>query len=263
MENSDTTFALVTDINYLHKAKQTISDLRIKGKWLGDICLLTIDFNLDDNFKDYYNVIEVKKQPIDKQKLIDLYPVGGFSGTGEGREMTLPNQWEKLQIFDDYFRKWKRVIFVDAGMRIVDSVKYLLELDYEGHILLHYEEKTKFHNTLSKKNEQLLSKVKQDFGEKIDTESTYLNGSWIYDTNILDICNKSELIDAMYEYPLCHTNEMALMQLVLHHRHGLMKEYPIKASNGKYLFGYSDIDYPGTTWRDFCMIKYPVSIQFS
>lgn len=262
MESPDTVFVLVTDTKYFSRAKQTITDIRIKGKWLGEIVLITIDFNLDDNFKDYYEVTEVKLEPLDNKRLIDLIPEGGFPGSDK-REINLINQWEKLQVFDDFFRKWNRVVFMDAGMRVLDSVKYLLELDYKGHILQHYENHSKFYEALYKGNEPLLNMTRDDFGERIESESVFLNGLWIYDTDILDICDKKELVNAMYKYPLCLRNEMTLMQLVLNFRHDLVKSLPIKASNNKYLFGWSDVDYHGTTWRDFCLIKYPVSIAIS
>ena len=262
MECDDTAFVLITDANYFPRAKQTITDIRIKGKWLGTIALITIDFELDDNFKDYYEVTEVKIKPLDKEKLINLIPEGGFPGSDK-REINLVNQWEKLQVFDDFFRKWNRVVFMDAGMRVLDSVQYLLELDYKGCILQHYEKHSKFYDALYKGNESILEMVRDNFGETIESESVYLNGLWVYDTNILDICNKEELMKGMYKYPLCLRNEMTLMQLFFNFKHDLVKPLPVKSSNDKYLFGWSDVDYQGTTWRDFCLIKYPATIGFS
>lgn len=259
MESPDTIFVLVTDNNYYLRAKQTIIDIRIKGRWLGEIALITIDFELSNNFKDYYEVIEVKIPPLDKNKLISLLPEGGFHGSDK-REINRINQWEKLQVFDDYFKKWDRVVFMDAGMRLFDSVKYLLELEYKDSILQHREEHSKFYDALYKNNNDLLKGVTEDFGKSIESESVFLNGLWIYDTKILDICNKQELVDGMYKYPLCLRNEMTLMQLFFDFKYNLVKPLPIKASNDKILFGWSDVDYSGTTWRNFCLIKYPTSI---
>ena len=66
----DTTFALVTDIAYLEKTKKTILDLRSIGKWNGNIVVYTIDFHLNHNFKDLYNIIEVKFPIIEKDILL-------------------------------------------------------------------------------------------------------------------------------------------------------------------------------------------------
>jgi hypothetical protein len=37
---------------------------------------------------------------------------------------------------------------------------------------------------------------------------------------------------------------------------------PVKASNGKFLFDWVELHNPGTTWQDYCCIKYPVTITF-
>ena len=130
----DTTFVIVTDLNYFKKAKRTIIDLRTKGNWQKDIVIITIDFTLNNNFKEFYNIIEVQFNPIDKSELLNKIGNNGFSNSDK-REITKLNQWEKIHVFDDYFMKWNRVVFLDAGLRILDDVKYLLELDYKDKIL--------------------------------------------------------------------------------------------------------------------------------
>ena len=36
-------------------------------------------------------------------------------------------QWDKLQVFDPWIRQWERVIYLDAGVRVLDSVVALLD----------------------------------------------------------------------------------------------------------------------------------------
>ena len=55
-----TAFVLVTDSQYFYKASVTINDLRTVGKWSGDLVLITIDFNLDEQYKIDNNIIEQK-----------------------------------------------------------------------------------------------------------------------------------------------------------------------------------------------------------
>jgi hypothetical protein len=84
---------------------------------------------------------------------------------------------------------------------------------------------------------------------------------WVYDTSILEICNKEQLIDAMNKYTVCKTNEMGIMNLIFHFKYKLWKEFPLKASNGKYLFEWCELNHSFyTTWRDYCFIKYPLTI---
>jgi len=262
---NDTTFVLVTDLKYFNKAKRTIIDLRSKGNWHKDIVLITIDFTLNSNFKDFYNIIEVKFSPIDKTFLLNKIGLNGFSNSNK-REINKLNQWEKLHVFDDYFIKWNRVIFLDAGLRVLDDVKYLLELDYKGKILAPKDGKigsyTTFNCQLSYDNQDIIEKVKTDFGENILNENYFLNCIWIYDTNILRLCDKTQLIEAMNTYTLCRTNEMGIMNLLLRFKYNLWEEFPVKTPSGKFLFDWCELNNINTNWRDYCYIKYPATISF-
>jgi hypothetical protein len=134
IKKGDTVFALITDKKYFNKAKITIKDLRIKGNWTGPIVVATIDFDLNKNFIDYYGITEVKFPSIDKSEMFEKIGPNGFTD-GDKREINKINQWEKLHIFDEYFTQWERVVYLDAGLRIFEDVKYLLELDYKNKIL--------------------------------------------------------------------------------------------------------------------------------
>ena len=129
-----TIFTLVTDKAYFYKSQITINDLRTAGKWNGDVAVVTIDFDLDDEYKQQNNIIEVKFPMIDKSLLLEKIGPGGFLNSDK-REIHKLNQWEKLHIFDDYFSKWNRVVYLDCGLRVLDDVKYLLELDYKDKLL--------------------------------------------------------------------------------------------------------------------------------
>ena len=265
-DNSDTVFTLVTDLNYFNKAKRTIIDLRSKGNWNGAIVLVTTDFDLNANFKDFYNVTEKKFPQIDKSILLFKIGESGFVDTTDKREINKLLQWEKLHVFDDYFSKWSRVVFLDAGLRLLDDVKYLLEIDYKNKILAPKDGKIDydqaFNCQLSYDKPELIDSLKSEFGEKILTSNYMLNCMWIYDTNILKICDKNQLIEAMNKYTFCKTNEMGIMNILFTFKYNLWERLPIKASNGKILFDWCELNNSNTNWRDYCYIKYPVTISF-
>jgi hypothetical protein len=267
VENIKTVFALVSDLNYFNKAKRTIIDLRSKGNWNGQIVLVTIDFDLNSNFKDFYNIIEVKFPSIDKTHLLANIGENGFNDTTDKREINKLNQWEKLHIFDDYFTKWERVVFLDAGLRVLDDVKYLLELDYKNRLIAPKDGKLyhdqSFNCQLSYDKPELIESLKNEFGENILKSNYMLNCMWIYDTNILKLCGKNELIEAMNKYTFCKTNEMGIMNIVFHFKYNLWEQFPIKASNNKILFDWCELNNPDTNWKDYCYIKYPLTISFN
>lgn len=268
MEDS-TVFALVTDKTYLYKAIVTINDIRKTGDWNGDIVLITIGFDLDENYIKMYNLIEATFPLIDKSILLKKIGQNGFTNSDK-REINKLNQWEKLHIFDDYFLKWKRVVFLDAGLRVLHDVQCLLELDYKNHILApndaspNFRPDQIFKYQLSWDNLDVIELVKTDFGDKIFNSQHMLNCIWIYDTNILKICNKEQLIEAMNKYTLCKTNEMGIMNLLFHFKYKLWREFPLKIPSGKYLFEWCELNHSfPTTWKDYCFLKYPVSIQLN
>ena len=51
-----TVVVTITDAGYYHKAKRTIIDVRSRGKWTGDLVLITVGFDPNRNFCDFYNV---------------------------------------------------------------------------------------------------------------------------------------------------------------------------------------------------------------
>jgi len=262
----DTIFALVTDLKYFPKAKRTIIDLRSRGNWRGPIALITVDFDLNDNFADFYDVTEVKFDIIDKAQMLQLIGKNGFSD-GDKRELTKLNQWEKLHIFDDFFMQWQRVVYLDSGLRVLDDVSHLLELDYKGAVIAPRDGKIDapitFNTQISHDNAELVAKLVAEYGSDILQSNHMLNCVWIYDTDILQICNKMQLVEAMNQWPLCKTNEMTIMNLLLHFKYKLWKPFPVNASNKKILFDWCELNSSKpTTWRDYCLIKYPVTINF-
>jgi hypothetical protein len=252
-------------MSYFNRAKRTIIDLRTKGNWKDDIVLITIDFDLNTNFKDYYNIIEVKFPLIDKTELLNKIGKNGFSNS-DGREINKLNQWEKLHIFDKYFFKWDRVIYLDAGLRILDDIKFFLELDFKNKLLAPYDgkiyDKNKFNSQVSFDNNNLIEKLKNIYGENILNENYFLNCIWIYDTNILNLVNKNELIEAMNTWVFCKTNEMGIMNLIFHFKYNLWEPLPFKLSNDKILFDWCELNNPNTNWKDYISLKYPVTISF-
>jgi hypothetical protein len=72
-----------------------------------------------------------------------------------------------------------------------------------------------------------------------------------------------QLVEAINQWPLCKTNEMTIMNLLLHFKDKLWKPFPVNASNKKILFDWCELNSSNfKTWRDYCIIKYPVTINF-
>ena len=270
----ETVFVLLTDEAYLYRTKKTIIDLRSKGQWAGDLVLICVDLpNINPHFVDFYNITIKRFEHIpEKKELLKRLYYTTFSDTIDGRELTKTNQWEKLHVMDSYFIKWDRVVFLDAGMRVLDNVHdSILALPYKGKFLAPDDggnftpspnPNKLFQTQLSQTFPSNIIELQNQFGNILE-KAYFLNCIWIYDTAILQICSKEEMIQGILRYPICKTNEMALMNIFIHFKYSLWEPFPIRASNGKYLFDWCESNNPQpSSWRDYCFLKYPCTITF-
>ena len=71
----------------------------IKQKnYSGNLGLITIDFDINIVFKQFYNILEIKIPKINKSIYKEKIN-NGFGEYNDGRELNKINQWEKLSIY--------------------------------------------------------------------------------------------------------------------------------------------------------------------
>jgi hypothetical protein len=242
----------LTDSAYFNRAKRTIIDVRSRGEWKGDLVLITVGFDAPRNFLDFYNVIQKRVEHINTGYLVEQYKKYPLKTVGDNRHILKLSQWDKFYVFDDWFKQWNKVIFFDAGLRIFDKISILDNIDCNGKIMAP-DDAAPYDND---KCFRLMMEL------DANPEATNI---WVYDTALINKCNIIKMIDAMNNYPFCRCNEMTIMNLLFTFKLGVWKPFPEFAENGKRLFGWTehDRDYGShTTWRDFCFIKYPTTINF-
>ncbi len=269
----DTVVVIVTDSSYFHKARRTIIDVRSKGEWKGDLVVISIDFDLPHNFIHYYSILPYKVKHINTTSILEKYIKNPIRPTCDNREFNKLHQWDKFYVFDSWFLQWKRVIYLDAGLRVLDKLDYLMELDCKDCFMAPddaapYDENKRFGGIIeTDRHPEIISTLFREFSPSILNERYFLNCIWIYDTSILHRIHINDFIELMNTYPICRCNEMTIMNLILTYRYRLWKPFPdyCISQPKKRLFGWTehDRDYgPHTTWRDFCLLKYPSTINF-
>lgn len=264
-DNPSTAVVMVCDEKYFSKAMQTISDVRTAGKWCGDIVLMVSDFMPDTEFINKYDVIIRQIHHIDTILLVNEWKSHPIRPMDDHRHTIKLTQWDKLHVFDDWFSKWDRVIYLDSGLCVLDNIDSLLCIPWRGKICGPDDSHPgdngrRFGCQLdldanSRVNDILFS----DFSKDILQLKYFLNCMWIYDTSLLKICNCIHLEDGMNKYPISLTNEMGIMNLYFTCKHNVWSPFPEKVGN-KYLFGWSELNYSELTWRDFYFLKYPVTL---
>lgn len=249
-------FVTLCDQAYYAKAKATILDLRGRGRWAGALVLVSVDFAPDASFLREQRVECVSFDRVDTTYLLGAYR--DFPLTkADGRQFTKTAQWEKLHLFQPFFMKWSRCVFLDAGLRVCDEVSFLLEVPWEGKFLSSAGEGRLGGQLEPEGNPEALARFLEDYGTESATAADFLNCLWVVDTKLLSSISTSEFVEVMNRYPLWLCNEMTVMAVVLHLRHGVYEPLPRTASNGKILFDWSELNNPGTRWEDYCLLKYP------
>jgi len=256
---TSTVFVTLCDASYFPRALDTLKDLRGLGRWWGDTVLVTVDFEPDAASLEGLAVETVSFERIPTSELLAAYAAQPLTRS-DGREFSKLAQWEKLHLFEPYFRRWSRCVFLDAGLRVLDDVRYLLSVPWEGRFLSS-EGSGRLGNQLEPEgNPEALRRFLEDYGADALTEADFLNCLWILDTALLARVSVSEFIDVMNRYPLWLCNEMSVMAVVLHLRHRVYHPLPRFASNGKYLFDWCELNNPGTRWDQYCLLKYPATL---
>lgn len=260
-----TAFVTLCDTQYLTKAEQTISNLRTYGQWSGDIVLITVNFSADKKFLEKYNVIEYATTHINTDTLVAELKLHPIRPMADGRHFKKLVQWDKLQVFKEYFKQWNRIVFLDAGLRIFNSVEPLLSLDYKGKLLAPddsdpYDNGNRLKCQVDRDaNPVAVFKLLDEFPD-IDLESHYfLNCIFVFDTELITADLFSELQRLMNCIPIMLCNEMSLMNLWFVSKKKVWQPFPQKAGD-KYLFGWCELNYKEKPkCSQFHFIKYPVT----
>ncbi len=266
---TSTAIVTLTDSAYIGRVERTIKDIRTRGAWTGPLVLIAVDFEPSKDFIKKYDLIIYAIKHIDVSGLKAAWATHPIKPMSDQRHTKKLAQWNKLHVFDDFFKSWERIIFFDAGLRVLDVVEPLLDLDWRGKFLAPDDSNpgdngNRFRLQLDyEANPSVTTAVYEKFGEDIKEQHYFLNCIWIYDTALLEICNSRDLKEGMNLYPISLCNEMGIMNLYFAFLHKVWAPFPEKTAAGKYLFGWCEYNFPIQKWTNFHFLKYPVTIGFN
>jgi hypothetical protein len=255
---------LCDNSDYYRRTRLTIDELRESGGWRGDVVLIAVDF--DPEPIPGVEIHRVAHLSLDR--LLESYTSHPLISAEDDRWKTKLYQWDKLQVFTDFFRRWDRVVFLDAGIRTIASVQPLLDLEWKGRILGPDDtdhpscgDRTFRRLVDTKANPPVLRDLLDEFSESVLDERCYLlNCMFLFDTALLDRITYQELVETMNRYPIAWCNETTIMNLVFHFRHKVWTPFPTKVGS-RYFFGWSESNYrnPSAHWTDFHFLKYSIT----
>jgi len=272
----NTVVVVLSDLNYIEKANETVKEIRNpkRGDWKKDIVFISVDFDLDPSFIEKYFIIEKKFPRVDISELQKKLLNKGYSNS-DGREFDKTVQWEKIHVFDEYFKSWDKVIYFDVGFSIYDKIEYLEDIDCKNTFVAPND--CGYHNDRDGKDKNKLllelfdTKTHEEDFERFVKENDindlkkeyFCNCMFMFDTKILDKIKKTEIIYYTNRYALWLFNEMTIMNFFIITKYNIYKELPSRNKNNKYLYAWCEYDLQNTTFYDYCYVKYSYNSKFS
>jgi hypothetical protein len=249
---TDNCIVLMCNRPYLEKAKYTISQLRNIGKYNDDIVLL-IGEDLKDEIIHIDNVIIKYFPEFDRTSIIEILRKKPIS---DGRELSKVFQWQKIHIFDVYFKQWKRCMYIDAGMNIFNNIQKMLDLDCTNKLLAHSDAYPTYEWRLKVQFDSIqFPELYEELYRTYDLEIDYFqSGILYYDTNIIEDNTKDELIKLSKKYIISKTNEQGIMNIYFNCIKKIWQQIKIKDEEIHY---YDYWERYNLRYSDYIMLKYP------
>lgn len=268
-DSISTVFVTLSDSKYLHKAYRTIKDLRFRGTWNGPIVLITIDCDADETILHTYTVQEYKSTHKNTDAHVERLRQHPIKPMDDNRHFGKLTQWDKLQVFKPFFKQWDRVVFLDAGLRVLNPVNPLFGLDWRGKLCAPddtgpYDNGNRFRCQVDlNANPPVTKALVEEFSPTILDELYFMNCIFMFDSELITETTYDELLDYMEKYPIMMCNEMSLMNLYWTFKKRVWSPFPHKVED-KYLYQWSEKCYRERVhWSSFHFLKYPVTIHMN
>lgn len=242
---------------------RTIEELRTVGQYKDDIVLMYGDDMIEifesapvTDFKNQLTKFDVglKYFPtIDRTKFTDMFKIKPFV-EGDKREITKTFQFHKFHLFNEYFKKWDKIFYIDVGMYIFKPIDKMLNIDCKNKLLAHSDAypyyKTKLNSQFeSKAYPEIYQKLKSNYKLNIDF---FQSGILMFDTNIIKSNTFDELIKLSEEYFISKTNEQGILNLYFNSKLKIWTQIQIKDDETYY---YDMWERPKHKKNDYIMLK--------
>ena len=229
----------VCNKKYFNKFVETCDQLINIGKYQGPICLVIGDDLVNDKLLKSSIII-------DNNIIIKYFPDIKFPKNfheinrkiigNDGRHITKTFQWDKMHLFNVYFKQWRYIFYIDCGMKILDEISPMLKLTSENTLLAHSDAyptyNWKLHRQFSDKSIDFLSKiniVRRRLFKKFDLNIDYFQtGIMLYDTNIIEEETYNNLVELSHTFPISKTNEQGIINLYFNCIKNIWKQLPLK-----------------------------------
>jgi len=125
-------------------------------------------------------------------------------------------QFHKFYLFHQYFKQWNKVFYIDASMKIFNTLDPFLKLDCQNKLLVNQDKcqvgtKWLLHRQFDDKT---FPNIYQKLSSNFNLDIIYFQtGIMLYDTSIIENNTFDDLLKLLYEYPIIKFNEQSIMNL--------------------------------------------------
>jgi len=244
------------------RAEFTLEQIRERGKWVGDLVWVAIDFDPSSEFVRIWNIRVLKKPAYDMLWLWKLRQEKPFQDT-DGRELNKLIQFSKWRVFSHEFKIYRSLLYIDTGMHINHPIAPIFTVEHQGKFVAP-DDRFPFDNPTKnfkkqwdrscwpEKFEELKDYCRDEVSpDALEKEGYFLNCMWLMDTALIQPNTQQELIGLTKRFPISRTNEMAVMNLYF-----LKHWQPLPEKVGELrTFDWTERDNYKTD--DYIMLKYP------
>ena len=214
--NNDVCAVFVCDKAYFNKFINTCSQLLTNGKYKGPICLVVGD--------DLHNSTMLDCDLIKNHNIIiKHFPNIDFSSGFMNIQKSLQRpptwfeklfQYHKFHLFNTFFKQWKTIFYLDCGLTIYSDVSPIINERRENMLVAHSDSYPTYQWKLSCQfdhtKQEYFTKLNETFNLNIDYFQTTI---MLYDTSIIKDDTYDNLLELLFKYPICNTNDQGIIAL--------------------------------------------------
>jgi hypothetical protein len=256
---SDNVIVLMTNELYIDKCLRTVGECRNIGKYSGDIVIISHP-ELQDNTAYIQSCSSLRAVPvffplIDLQNILSKIKECPFNDT-DGRELNKTFQWQKVQLFNTYFKQWNKLFYMDAGMRIIQDINIFFSFIRPNIILAHCDTYPLYDLCIMHQfNKTSRPELFAELSEKYNLNRTvYQTGIMLFNTDIIQENTMNDLMILANKYPISRNNEQGIMNLYFMEQ---FTQVPIFHEN-RFLYDYWERF--GMHGSRYTIMKYPRTI---
>lgn len=230
-KENNVAIALVANFKFLRKHfNRLLMEIRNYGKFDGEVIVITSIFcptflikYLDK--KNNVKVIRFKKIKFSKQTEYSLDNLETY--LDPNRNKTKKFQWHKLHLFDEKLKNWDSILYLDINMHIHFDLMPILDINVKDKFLARADSYPKYDKDLSTQFDNT-NFLFLNLNDKYDLsiKHYFQTGVMLYDTELIDLNTKQNIINIVEEFPISTTNEQGILNLFFIHHLNKYEELP-------------------------------------